>query len=653
MSERTPELGAAGWHEALDARDWERAYSLLQEADERNELDAAGLEDLAEAGRWTRHYEEMIEALERASESFERQGEPLEAGRVAVKLTIEYYQRNERALAGGSLQRAMELLADSGESRAAGMVLFCRTQVELEMGDASAVVATSEEMAAMAERLGDRDLEALALMARGRARQLEGGFEEGAALMDHASAGALTGGLELWTSGYVLCANITACRHRGDLGTAAEWSDAALRWCRRNSVGYFPGLCRLHKAETLELRGEYEAAVTEIEPAIDDLRAAMPRFAADGLQELGEIRRRQGELAAATELFARAVECGGGALPGLALLRLDEGKPRAALALLRDALADSSEPRLGAGRAQLLPVAVRAGAEAGELDFAREALLGLGSLAEASGTAALAAAHETAAGRLAIAEGDHAAAVDRLRQARRLWKEVGAPYDGALARAELARANLLAGDREGAEAEAEAALTMLRQIGARHAQAQVESLIAGIGATSSKRQAAMMFTDMVGSTKLVEALGDDAWESLLRWHDRTLRGCVSEAGGTEVKHEGDGIFASFDDADAAIRCACAIQRSLRSHQAEHGYAPAVRIGIHADQVNDRGGDLGGRGVHVAARVMSAAGGGEILVTGSTLEEAAAEHATGGGREIDAKGIAEGLEVFSIDWQRAG
>jgi len=114
----------------------------------------------------------------------------------------------------------------------------------------------------------------------------------------------------------------------------------------------------------------------------------------------------------------------------------------------------------------------------------------------------------------------------------------------------------------------------------------------------------------------------------------------------------DTIFAAFDDPDAAISCACAIQASLQRQQAEHGYAPSVRIGVHADEVTDRGGDLAGRGVHLAARVMAAAEGGEVLVTSSTLGEASGSFEIAEEREIDAKGVGAPLSVARIGWARA-
>src|SRR4029078_12492297 len=81
-----------------------------------------------------------------------------------------------------------------------------------------------------------------------------------------------------------------------------------------------------------------------------------------------------------------------------------------------------------------------------------------------------------------------------------------------------------------------------------------------------------MFTDIVGSTNLVEALGDEAWETLLRWHDETLRGLFVAHQGEEVVATGDGFFVGFDSPEAALACAVAIQRRLAEHRQSAGFA---------------------------------------------------------------------------------
>src|SRR5438034_4289021 len=94
-------------------------------------------------------------------------------------------------------------------------------------------------------------------------------------------------------------------------------------------------------------------------------------------------------------------------------------------------------------------------------------------------------------------------------------------------------------------------------------------------------QKTFMFTDIVKSTNLVEALGDEAWEALLRWHDETLRALFASHKGEEVVATGDGFFVGFDSPEAALTCAVAIQRGLAEHRKAHGFAPQVRIGVHA------------------------------------------------------------------------
>jgi class 3 adenylate cyclase len=159
-----------------------------------------------------------------------------------------------------------------------------------------------------------------------------------------------------------------------------------------------------------------------------------------------------------------------------------------------------------------------------------------------------------------------------------------------------------------------------------------------------------VFTDIVDSTRLVEVLGDEAWENLLRWHDRTLRAAFAQHHGEEVKHEGDGFFVAFHDADEAIGCAVVVQQALANHRREHGFAPRLRIGIHTAPATEREGDYSGKGVHAASRVASAAGPDEILVSRDAHDAAGTRFDVGQVRVLELKGLAEPVEVDSIDWE---
>jgi adenylate cyclase len=126
-----------------------------------------------------------------------------------------------------------------------------------------------------------------------------------------------------------------------------------------------------------------------------------------------------------------------------------------------------------------------------------------------------------------------------------------------------------------------------------------------------------MFTDIVASTNIAAAIGDEAWEHLLRWHDDTLRAVCVDHGGEVVNSIGDGFFVAFDAASAAIVCATAVQRALAEQRRTHGFAPAVRIGVHSAVATRRGSDYSGKEVHVAARIAELARGGEILASATT------------------------------------
>ena len=158
-----------------------------------------------------------------------------------------------------------------------------------------------------------------------------------------------------------------------------------------------------------------------------------------------------------------------------------------------------------------------------------------------------------------------------------------------------------------------------------------------------------MFTDIVGSTALLEAMGDEAWTNLLRWHDDTLRALFAAHHGQEVVTTGDGFFVGFDSPDAALACAVAIQRSLADHRRQHGFAPQVRIGVHASEAAQVGKDYRGIGVHEASRVGELAQAGEILASRDTVS-AQTTFPLSEPRSVTLKGLSEPLEVVAVDWR---
>ena len=208
--------------------------------------------------------------------------------------------------------------------------------------------------------------------------------------------------------------------------------------------------------------------------------------------------------------------------------------------------------------------------------------------------------------------------------ALRLWREVESAYEIARTRTALSRALRATGDDDDADLELHAARDEFRRLGATLDLAAVETELRALEERRASRtqvRMALLFTDIGGSTRLAEALGDQAWERLLRWHDEMLQAEVARQGGRIVNSTGDGFFAVFDTARQAIRSGIAIQRALASHAMTSGFAPPVRIGVHVADATQRGDDFSGVGVHVAARIAALAGGGEILASADALAEA--------------------------------
>ena len=205
--------------------------------------------------------------------------------------------------------------------------------------------------------------------------------------------------------------------------------------------------------------------------------------------------------------------------------------------------------------------------------------------------------------------------------------------------AQAARASL--GDAEWSRLEAEGAALPLDDVLAAVLVGEQESGVV---------LRAFVFTDIVSSTQLLEAIGDTAWGNLVSWHDRTLRALFAAYDGEEIDHAGDGFFVAFPDPRAAIACAVAVQRSLDEHRSVNGFAPELRIGVHQAEATYTGNDYRGIGVHVAARIAATAGGGEIVASEETARTADAV-LLDAPREVALKGLAEPIRVARLSWRR--
>ena len=632
--------------EALASFAWREAFDSLTEADRSTPLSPEDLRGLGEAGWWVGDMAASVSAYERAHAGFVQAGQDGDAALATVALTRNNFQRGDGAVGMAWLKKGERLISEGEESKAAGNIIRMKGVIAFEGDhDEDTAIELGKRTVEIGTAIGDKSLMALGLHDQGRALISKGEVDAGFELIEEATLAAVSGDLPPMETAAIYCNTISSCAHLSDYGRAGEWSDVAKRWCERQAIAGFPGMCRVYRAEIMRLRGDWLAAETEARHACEELSGFNREYAAEAFYQLGEVRLRVGDLEGADDAFQRANGLGRPPHPGIALLRLAEGKVDGARSCIDRALTDDEAPL---GRARALPVLIRIAVQQGRLDDARKAEAELVKIADTYKTDQFAAAVATARGEIALGSGDTARATAVLREAATLWRTMKMPYEEAHARLLLGRALIGEGDREAAELELRAAAAVFRDLGARLDLETVEQLLLSGGETRRATRT-FVFTDIMRSTDLIAAVGDDAWHDLVTWHDQALRKLFAKHEGDEIDHAGDGFFIAFGDVSEAVACAIEIQRALAAHRKEHGFAPAVRIGLHSAEATEVEEGYRGQGVHEAARVGAAAEGGEILASRLTIDGIADDLTISEPRSLELKGIPGPVEVVAINW----
>ena len=644
-------LGRA--RKALEEHAWDQAYEIFVESDREQALSPDDLELLGDAAWWSAHPKEKVDALERAYAGYSARGDRRRAALVAVKLANNCADHRETALQRGWIRRAERLLEGLPEGIEHGYLHCAHAFAMWFRSDQTNMLEHGTAALDIGMRLGDQDLQAYGLMIKGEALVAQARVQEGLEFLDEATVAAVAGDLEPYTTGVIYCAAIGVSRDLADYRRAGQWTDAAKRWCERQAITGFPGICRVHQAEIARLQGAFSEAEEGARKATDELIAfGRLSFAAAGYYEIGEVRLRIGDLDGAEEAFTHAHQLGQPPEPGMSQLLLARGRIDTARTSITTALVAQHDFPV---RVRLLPAKVEIALAAHDPEEARAAAEELDEIARKYEAPAMRAAAHQALGMVLVHEGDAQAAAIELRAALELWGEGDLPFDAAIARRWLAMAYRAAGNEAPARMELIAARGTFQQLGAALEAKRCEDLLRGENDLAGKRVSrTFMFTDIVGSTELLGTMGDEMWEGVLRWHDETLGILIGKHRGQVVHPTGDGFFASFADPEEAIACGIAIQQRLLDHRRDHGFAPPVRIGLHAAEATEIAGDFAGLGVHEAARVGAAAEGGEILVTAETLVAIPVrEFQVGIDRELTLKGLPEPVHVMPIEWRLAG
>jgi DNA-binding CsgD family transcriptional regulator len=293
-----------------------------------------------------------------------------------------------------------------------------------------------------------------------------GRTDEGLALLDEAMVGVTTERLYPVVAGLVYCGVILACQEAHEVRRARDWTAALSRWCEKQpDMVAFTGRCLVHRAEVLQLDGSWHDALAEVGRAIARF-VETGNVSAAGLASYrqAELLRLLGRFDEAEVAYTDASRYGWEPQPGLAQLRLAQGKREAAAAAVRRALTETTDP----GRlATLLPACVEIMLAVESLDEAESAGGALEELAARFDSALLRAMAAYASGLLALARGDPKAALLAGRDACRGWRDLGVPYEVARARVLVSEACRALEDAEAADLELDAARASLARLGAK------------------------------------------------------------------------------------------------------------------------------------------------------------------------------------------
>jgi DNA-binding CsgD family transcriptional regulator len=324
-------------------------------------------------------------------------------------------------------------------------------------GDHAAAQAAAAEVAEIGDRYKDRDLSALGRNLEGRALIRQGRLVEGLPLLDEAMVAVTSGDLSPVVTGLVYCDAISSCQQSYALDRAREWTTALNAWClAQPQLVPFAGACLIHRSEIMQLGGAWPEAIEEARRASSRLSQSRPADAGRAFYQEGELHRLRGEVTEAEHAYAMASERGCDPHPGLALLRVAQGRVDLAAAASRRALSATTDPLQ---RTRLLPAHVEIMLAASDLAEARLAAAELSALAEGFGMEVLGAMAQHAKGAVTLAEGDARGSIDPLRRAQEVWQR-------ARIRLLMARAFQTLGDIDGTLLELDAARKIFVQLGA-------------------------------------------------------------------------------------------------------------------------------------------------------------------------------------------
>jgi DNA-binding CsgD family transcriptional regulator len=455
---------------------WGEAFQAFSAVDRERSLGADDLERLAMAAYLVGEDDRYLETLERACKAYRHAGDRRRAARCAFWLGFRLLMRGELGRANGWFARAHRVLeGDARECAERGYLLLPVVEQRLDAGDHERAYAMASRAVDIGDRCGDQDLVACARHQQGRIRLQQGRVADGLALLDETMVAVIAGELSPLVMGLMYCSVIAACQQVYALDRTSEWTAALSRWCEgQPDMVAFVGSCGVHRAEIMQWRGTWPEAIEEARRACTRSRGLNQNAAAAALYEQGDVHRLRGEVVAAEDAYRAASRLGLEPQPGLALLRLEQGRSAAAVTAIRRVASSTADPLR---RMRLLPAYVEIALAAGDVDDASRACDELESIARRFDTGVSDAIAAQTRGAVDVADGRAQAALEPLRRAFGVWQRIGAPHAAARVRTLIGLACRELGDEDGAELELAAARVTFERLGAAPDLARVDALM--------------------------------------------------------------------------------------------------------------------------------------------------------------------------------
>ncbi len=500
--------------QAFSKQAWTDAYNFLSSADDKASLNADDLELLAKAAYLIGKESVYTEIWARAHQKFLDQDETERAAYSAFWLGMLLFFRGEHAQGSGWIARAERLIEKHNQECAEqGFLLIPQGLQHLRKGDGETAYKLFSRATEVGNRFNNPDLITLGLLGSGQALIQLTKFSKGTTLLDEAMVAVVSDETSPIVSGIIYCAVIETCQKIYDLQRAQEWTEALSRWCTSQpDLIPYRGQCLVRRAEIMQIHGEWPDAMNEIQQACKLSQASNPPATGEAFYRQGELYRLRGKLSKAEEAYQQASRWGRNPQPGLALVRLAQGKIEAAKTAIQH-VADETQERMA--RSRILPAHVKIMLTAKELPSAKKGAEELAKIAAEIGAPFLKAIAAQAQGRVLLASAKPGAALKKLRQSWAVFKKIEALYESTRTQVLIGLACRNLGDDDTANMELDAARSIFQQLGAVPDLTMVNSLISPTesGKTHGLTPRELEVLELLTTGKTNKAIGEKLYIS--------------------------------------------------------------------------------------------------------------------------------------------